>query len=96
MKIQLRGDAGFCREKLMAWCEREGIDFVFGLAQNPRLKKLIEAEMAQAEKQCRDLSSTAEAIRRRVAVSKYLCALHRRGPKNKPPTFHPEKQPDGR
>jgi hypothetical protein len=50
VKIQLRGDAGFCREKLMAWCEREGIDYVFGLAQNPRLKKQIEAETAQAEK----------------------------------------------
>jgi hypothetical protein len=51
VKIQLRGDAGFCREKLMVWCEREGIDYVFGLAQNPRLKKRIEAEMAQAEQQ---------------------------------------------
>jgi len=51
VKIQLRGDAGFCREKLMAWCEREGIGYIFGLAQNPRLKKLIQAEMAQAEEQ---------------------------------------------
>jgi len=51
VKIQLRGDAGFCREKLMAWCEREGIDYIFGLAQNPRLKKQIEAEIAQAEEQ---------------------------------------------
>jgi hypothetical protein len=51
VKIQLRGDAGFCREKLMAWCERERIDYIFGLAQNPRLKKQIETEMAQAEEQ---------------------------------------------
>jgi len=51
VKMQLRGDAGFCREKLMAWCEREGIDYIFGLAQNPRLKKLIEAQMAEAEQQ---------------------------------------------
>jgi hypothetical protein len=51
VKIRLRGDAGFCREKLMAWCESQGIDFILGLAQNPRLKKQIETEMAQAEKQ---------------------------------------------
>src|SRR6266496_552741 len=51
VQIQLRGDAGFCREKLMAWCEREGIDYIFGLAQNPRLRKMIEAQAAQAEKQ---------------------------------------------
>lgn len=35
----------------MAWCESQGIDYIFGLAQNPRLKKQIETEMAQAEKQ---------------------------------------------
>jgi len=51
VKIQLRGDAGFCREKLMTWCERQGIDYIFGLAQNARLKKQIEAEMAQAQQQ---------------------------------------------
>jgi hypothetical protein len=51
VKIRLRGDAGFCREKLMAWCESQRIDYIFGLAQNPRLKKQIETEMAQAEKQ---------------------------------------------
>ena len=50
VKIVLRGDGGFCREKLMAWCEREGIHYIFGLAQNARLKKQIEPEMAQAEK----------------------------------------------
>ena len=51
VKILLRGDSGFCREKLMAWCEREGMDYIFGLAQNPRLKKQIEEALAQAEKQ---------------------------------------------
>lgn len=51
VKICVRGDAGFCREKLMAWCEREGIDYIFGLAQNPRLRKQIEGELAEAEKQ---------------------------------------------
>jgi hypothetical protein len=34
VKILLRGDGGFCREKLMAWCEREAMDYIFGLAQN--------------------------------------------------------------
>jgi hypothetical protein len=59
VKILLRGDAGFCREKLMAWCEREGIDYIFGLAQNPRLKKLIETQMAQAEKQYEETQAPA-------------------------------------
>jgi len=62
VKIQLRGDAGFCREKLMAWCEREGMDYIFGLAQNPRLKKLIESEMAQAEKQYEETKAPARVF----------------------------------
>jgi len=62
VKIQLRGDAGFCREKLMAWCESEGIDYLFGLAQNPRLKKQIEAEMAQAEKQYQQTQAPARVF----------------------------------
>jgi hypothetical protein len=59
VKIQLRGDAGFCREKLMAWCEREGMDYIFGLAQNPRLKKLIATPMEQAEKQYQQTQAPA-------------------------------------
>src|SRR5207244_3856052 len=51
VKIQLRGDAGSCREKLMAWCAREHIDYICGLAQNARLRHPHEAQMAQAEKQ---------------------------------------------
>jgi Transposase DDE domain group 1 len=62
VKIQLRGDAGFCREKLMAWCEREGMDYIFGLAQNSRLKKLIEAQMAQAEKQYGETQAPARVF----------------------------------
>src|SRR5215831_16607103 len=53
VQIWLRCDSGFCREQLMAWCEREGLDYIFGLAQNPRLRKQIAPEMAQAEEQYR-------------------------------------------
>jgi hypothetical protein len=62
VKILLRGDAGFCREKLMAWCQREDLDYIFGLAQNPRLKKLIEAQMAQAEKQYQETQAPARVF----------------------------------
>jgi hypothetical protein len=48
VKIVLRGDSGFCRNELMSWCEVNGVDFVFGLARNQRLRKIIGAEMHQA------------------------------------------------
>src|SRR6202790_4664500 len=36
-RILLRADSGFAREDLMAWCEANGVDFLFGLARNERL-----------------------------------------------------------
>ena len=51
VKIILRGDSGFCRNELMSWCENHGVDFVFGLARNQRLRKIIGAEMYEATQQ---------------------------------------------
>jgi hypothetical protein len=51
MKIVLRGDSGFCRNELMSWCESNGVDFVFGLARNQRLRKIIGQQMHEATQQ---------------------------------------------
>jgi hypothetical protein len=51
VKIILRGDSGFCRNELMSWCENHAVDFVFGLARNQRLRKIIGAEMHEATQQ---------------------------------------------
>ncbi len=48
VRIILRADSGFCREALMGWCEDNRVDYVFGLARNQRLRKIIDREMAQA------------------------------------------------
>ena len=48
-RIILRGDSGFCRDELMDWAEQQqGIDYVFGLARNARLRRLIAPELAEA------------------------------------------------
>ena len=49
VRILVRGDSGFCREELMAWCEAEGVDYLLGLAKNDRLKAAIQDPMKQAE-----------------------------------------------
>jgi hypothetical protein len=49
VQIVLRGDSGFCREYLMRWCEANGIDFLFGLAKNKRLLRILGAEMQEAK-----------------------------------------------
>jgi hypothetical protein len=50
--IQVRADSGFAREPLMAWCERNKVDYVFGLARNPRLEQALEPAFEQAEELC--------------------------------------------
>jgi Transposase DDE domain group 1 len=49
VKIVLRADSGFARDELMAWCEANGVDYVFGLARNTRLVGAIADELAAAE-----------------------------------------------
>ena len=52
-RILLRADSGFAREALMAWCEQNRIDFVFGLARNARLVEEIYVELANAGEESR-------------------------------------------
>jgi len=47
-RIVLRADSGFCREELMSWCERNGVDYLLGLARNARLVLAIGAELQGA------------------------------------------------
>jgi Transposase DDE domain group 1 len=47
--IVLRADSGFARDELMAWCEANGVDYVFGLARNERLVSAIASELAAAK-----------------------------------------------
>jgi hypothetical protein len=48
VKIIFRGDSGFCRWRMLRWCENNGVDYVVGMAKNARLLALIEEPMAQA------------------------------------------------
>jgi hypothetical protein len=48
-QIRIRGDSGFCREEIMAWCEAQGVDYVLGLAKNKRLDALSATARRQAQ-----------------------------------------------
>jgi hypothetical protein len=50
-RILLRADSGFAREELMAWCEANKVDYLFGLARNERLVAEIANELAAAAAQ---------------------------------------------
>ena len=48
VKILLRADSAFARERLMTWCETNRVDYLFGLARNERLVERIADELAEA------------------------------------------------
>jgi hypothetical protein len=47
--IWIRADSGFARDDLMAWCEKNHVEYVFGLARNKRLEREIEDAAAEAK-----------------------------------------------
>jgi len=63
VRIILRGDSGFCREELMAWCEANQVDFVLGFAKNERLRAEIAGELAQAAEQYQQTGRAARVFK---------------------------------
>jgi len=48
VRIIVRADSGFCRWRLMRWCDRHDVGYILGLARNKRLEALAEPLMRQA------------------------------------------------
>jgi hypothetical protein len=48
VKIIFRGDSGFCRWKMLRWCEKHGVFYIVGLAKNSRLNAMAQPFMDQA------------------------------------------------
>ena len=61
VRITLRADSGFCRDALLTWCETHAVDYVIGLAKNPRLTALIADQLATVHAAC-VASETAERM----------------------------------
>ena len=47
VRIILQANSGFCRHRMLRWCERHGVSYIVGLACNQRLQRLIEADFAK-------------------------------------------------
>ncbi len=48
VRIIVRGDSGFCRWRLMRWCDHNGVGYILGLARNSRLQDLAAPLMHEA------------------------------------------------
>jgi hypothetical protein len=51
VRITIRGDSGFCRWRLMRWCDSNGIGYVLGLAKNAVLQREARDWIERAERQ---------------------------------------------
>ena len=93
VRIVVRADSGFCRWRLMSWCERAGLGYILGLAKNARLLALAAPEMAAAE----TLFAASGQKQRRFAELRYgaktwnrdrrVIARLEHGPKGANPRF---------
>lgn len=63
VKFVLRADSGFARDEIMTWCEGNDVDFIFGLAKNSRLEKLIQAELETVKQQAEKSGESARMFR---------------------------------
>jgi Transposase DDE domain group 1 len=62
-RIIVRADSGFTRDALMAWCEANAVDYIFGLAKNARLTGVIEGELAQAQNESQQTGAPARRFK---------------------------------
>jgi hypothetical protein len=62
-RILLRADSGFCREELMAWCEANRVDYLFGLARNARLVGEIGQQLTQAGEESQQTGKPARRFK---------------------------------
>jgi Transposase DDE domain group 1 len=51
VRIVVRGDGGFCRWRMMRWCDRHRVDYILGVARNKVLERTAAPLMRQAKEQ---------------------------------------------
>lgn len=50
VRIIFRGDSGFCRHTMFDWCEKNGVFYIVGIAQNNRLLEQSRSLIRRAER----------------------------------------------
>jgi hypothetical protein len=63
VEIWIRADSGFARDAIMTWCEAQGVQYVLGLARNPRLVRALGGELAQVREQAQRTGEKARCFR---------------------------------
>jgi hypothetical protein len=67
VRIIVRGDCGFCRQRLIRWCERNQVGYVIGVARNARLHRIV----ADWERELAEQFSAAQTKQRQIREFHY-------------------------
>lgn len=51
VRIVFRGDGGFCRHKMLDWCDMNNVHYVVGMSKNKRLNRLLAPTMELAQEE---------------------------------------------
>jgi len=93
VRIVFRGDGGFCRHRMLDWCDRHKVGYIVGLAKNSRLKQQLAVEMKAAAEVSETLGEKVrffESIRYAAASWKHqrrVVAKIEHSPKGSNPRF---------
>ncbi len=49
LRIILRADSGYCRDRLMSWCEKARVYYVFGLQKNAVVERILRGTLRTAK-----------------------------------------------
>jgi len=63
VEIWIRADSGFARDAILAWCEAHQVEYVLGLARNPRLVRAVGGELRQMREQAQRTGEKARCFR---------------------------------
>jgi len=78
VKIIFRADSGFCRWKMLRWCEKHGVFYIVGLSKNSRLKEMAQPFMDQAQRQFKAADQTKQRLFTTIDYAAYAWDQQRR------------------
>jgi hypothetical protein len=77
VRIIVRADSGFCRWRLMRWCDSNGVGYILGLAKNGRLLEMASVWLHQAQT-CWELTGQPQRLFGSFAYAAYSWDRRRR------------------
>jgi hypothetical protein len=77
VKIIIRGDSGFCRWRMLSWCDRHEVGYIIGVAKNSRLNDMASTLMEKAKSQY-EISKEKQRLFSEISYAAYTWDRERR------------------